>query len=175
MNLADSSIYKDLRPTTDKNRQALFNILESAKFLNKNGIDLEDCNVLDLCCGTGALAFEAISRFANHAVLVDCNRFHIGVAKKNSELLGVDNCTKFIIADANYVSIPEAIFDLIFIDPPYKIDATNIVKNILRKKYAHEKTLIILESSNDINFDDFLTKIDSRKYGNTYFNFFILK
>src|ERR1051325_1983904 len=81
------------RPTTDRAREALFNVLT-------NLIDFHDANVLDLYAGSGALAFEAISRGAEHATLVENNRKAIESIKKNAKALDIEDEIKVEFADS---------------------------------------------------------------------------
>jgi 16S rRNA (guanine966-N2)-methyltransferase len=99
----------DVRPTADRVRKAVFSILG----------EIGGARVLDLYCGTGALAIEAISRGAAGAVLVDTSP---GAARRNVESLGIaDRCT-VVRADAlRYLARERDRFDLVFCDPPYKL------------------------------------------------------
>jgi 16S rRNA (guanine966-N2)-methyltransferase len=98
-----------VRPTADRVREALFSILG----------DLDGARVLDLYCGTGALAIEAISRGAERAVLVDTKP---ATARRNVEALEIaDRCT-IVRADAvRYLRREDERFELVFCDPPYKL------------------------------------------------------
>jgi 16S rRNA (guanine966-N2)-methyltransferase len=99
----------DVRPTADRVREAVFSILG----------DVGGARVLDLYCGTGALAIEAISRGARSAVLVDTKT---GTARHNVEALRVDERCVVVRADAiRYLGSGESLFDLVFCDPPYKL------------------------------------------------------
>jgi 16S rRNA (guanine966-N2)-methyltransferase len=99
----------DVRPTADRVREAVFSILG----------DVGGARVLDLYCGTGALAIEAISRGARSAVLVDTKT---GTARHNVEALRVDERCVVVRADAiRYLGSEESRFDLVFCDPPYKL------------------------------------------------------
>ena len=93
-NLAKTDHLKSLRPTTDKNREALFNILSSAKFVREIGFKIIGAEVLDLCCGTGAVGFEALSRGAKFVTFVEINRDHLEIVHKNSGDLKVDKDVK---------------------------------------------------------------------------------
>jgi 16S rRNA (guanine966-N2)-methyltransferase len=99
----------DVRPTADRVREAIFSILG----------EIDGARVLDLYCGTGALAIEAISRGAGSATLVDTNP---AVARRNVEALGVvDRCT-IVRADAlRHLRREHGRFDLVFCDPPYRL------------------------------------------------------
>ncbi len=171
-NLTKSDHLK-LRPTTDKNREALFNILTSGKL----GFEILDAQVLDMCCGTGAVGFEALSRGAQSVTFVDLNRAHLEVVKKNSVLLGVENSCEILSLDAKKLSENKKSFDLVFIDPPYAEDYFEIVKNLLTKNWINEKSLVVIESQTakeDLQFDG-LELLDSRRYGSTSFWFFVVR
>jgi len=99
----------DVRPTSDRARETLFAVLG----------DVSDLSVLDLFCGTGALALEAISRGADSAVLVDRAP---ALARRNAESLGVANRCEAVRSDAiRYLERSQDRFGLIFCDPPYKL------------------------------------------------------
>jgi 16S rRNA (guanine(966)-N(2))-methyltransferase RsmD len=98
-----------VRPTADRVREALFSILG----------DVRGAAVLDLFCGTGALAIEAISRGARHATLID---IHTGLARRNVSALGVGDRCEIVRSDARaYLRRTRRAFDLIFCDPPYRL------------------------------------------------------
>jgi 16S rRNA (guanine966-N2)-methyltransferase len=98
-----------VRPTADRVREALFSILGS----------MVGAAVLDLFCGTGALAIEALSRGATSATLVDT---HTSLARRNIRDLGLDGRCKIVRSDAlRYLRETRQRFDLIFCDPPYRL------------------------------------------------------
>lgn len=174
--LIDSSKHRDLRPTTDKNRQALFNILSSAKFLSEIDFSLQDAKVLDLCCGTGSVAFEAISRGAKSAILIDKSAAHIEIAKENAANFGLQNCTEFLCCDVAKLNLSDKEFDLIFLDPPYEIKPKLMVEKILAQNILNKNSLLIVESSDEQNFSDLgLKTLDLRRYGISWFGFFALE
>lgn len=164
----------DLRPTTDRNREALFNILNSGKFLQEIEFELNGAKVLDLCCGTGAVSFEALSRGAKQAFLLDKEQNHLKLAKENAEKLKIIDQCQFSLYDAQKPILFKEKFDLIFIDPPYKFKIDKIIRRVLESEICHKNTLIAVESDKEQNFDD-LTHLDSRKYGITHFDFFVIK
>ena len=99
-----------IRPTSDRAREAVFSIL---------GPVVAGASVLDLFCGTGALAVEALSRGAAHAVLVDSNP---RLARRNVAELGLGARAEVIRDDAiRFLGRSGERFDLIFCDPPYNI------------------------------------------------------
>lgn len=169
---------KSLRPTTDKNREALFNILQSAKFLKDLNFSLNNCKFLDLCCGTGAIGLEAISRGAKKTFFVENNRHHLEILKKNIELLKIENQTIILEKNVKNLDDCDEDFDVIFLDPPYDEDYQKIVENILEKNFLKSKTLLIVEfeAKRFEKFKNFfsskLQKIDERIYGKSLFGFY---
>lgn len=174
INLAKSDHLKELRPTTDKNRESLFNILNSGKSLRETNFKFDGAEILDVCCGTGAVAFEALSRGAKSAFLIDKNREHLEVARKNAQLLKVENCVEFLCADAKKLPQNEKNFDLIFIDPPYAEDYSALIESLLEKNWIKKSALIVVEFETNKE-PDFSSKnfqlLDSRQYGRTTFAF----
>ena len=172
---------KTLRPTTDKNREALFNILQSAKFLKDLNFSLIDCNFLDLCCGSGAVGLEAISRGAKKVFFVENNYPHLEILRKNIELLKVENQTKILAENVKNLNYLNEDFNLIFLDPPYDENYQEIVENLLAKKYLNPQTLMVVEfeAKKFKKFEDFFIKnfeiLDQRVYGISLFGFFKIK
>ena len=106
---------RDIRPTSDKIRGAIFNSLRS------RGV-AEDAVVLDGFCGTGALGLEALSQGAARCVFVDKDRTSLELARENATALGLADRSKFILKElAKYgqKSETEELFSLVFLDPPY--------------------------------------------------------
>ena len=103
-----------VRPTSDRVRQALFNIV---------GERLEGARVLDLFAGTGSLGLEALSRGAAAAVFVDKDRRAVEIVRENVEALGLADKTKILCFDLlespkRLLSL-ERPLDVVFLDPPY--------------------------------------------------------
>ena len=99
----------EVRPTSDRAREALFSILG----------DVSGATVLDLFCGTGALAIEALSRGAASAVLVDTRP---GLARRNVAELELTERARVVRADAiRFLAGGRERFDLILCDPPYRL------------------------------------------------------
>ena len=106
----------DTRPTTDKVKESLFNIIQ---------FDLEGRRVLDLFGGTGAMALEALSRGAARAVIVDSARQAAAAIERNARaVLGEGYAERARIVRADYRAAIERLagerFDLVFLDPPYE-------------------------------------------------------
>jgi 16S rRNA (guanine966-N2)-methyltransferase len=134
-----------LRPTTDKNRQAIFNAISSINFFNNHNFSIENSKILDLCCGSGALSIEAISRGAKSATLVDNNPNNLNLAKKNSHHLQINEKFEFISNDVEKLPYNQNYFDLIFLDPPYKSDYLRLVKNLITNNWWQKKSILIIE------------------------------
>lgn len=103
-----------LRPTPDRVRETLFNWLMW---------DVQNTDVLDLCAGSGALGFEALSRGASHVTMIEPNALQAQILKENLKLLKAENC-KILVSTAQQVlhSQSKDRFDLVFLDPPYRLN-----------------------------------------------------
>lgn len=126
------------RPTQDYVREALFNILQSR---------VEGAQVLDLFAGSGALSLEALSRGARQAVLVDAARQAIGVTHRNIAALGFEDRCQVIPADALRAleRLKGRQFDLVFLDPPYDLDATPFLQALSMARLIAPQGLVVLE------------------------------
>ena len=109
----------DTRPTSDRARESVFNILEHASWSQ----GLEGRRVLDLFAGSGALGLEAISRGAAFALFVETDAAARGAIRDNVEALGLFGATRIHRRDATDLGAKPAglgePFDLVFLDPPY--------------------------------------------------------
>ena len=130
---------RDTRPTLDRVRENLFNILQMRIF---------DAVCLDLFAGSGALAFEALSRGASHAVLCDHDRNAHLVEKKNAQSLGFDERCEIFLSDWHDAvqRLSGRAFDLIFLDPPYDSGLEDrALAQIRDTSLVGEETLLIVE------------------------------
>lgn len=160
-----------IRPTTDKVREAIFNILTQS-FPFKN--------VLDLFAGTGAMGVEALSRGAEKATLVDSDPRAIRVIKKNLELCRFTEQAVIMNMDVesalHILSKKEKRFDLILIDPPYEASMTgSALKSIDEQGLLSPDGIIVSESSKRMIWDGALKGIkltDRRSYGDTVVSFY---
>ena len=107
---------RDIRPTADRLREALFNIL-----IHAYDDPIADARVLDLFAGTGALGIEAISRGAKFTLFVDNGAEARALMRDNVEALGLGGVTKVYRRDASNLgpAHPMEPFSLVFLDPPY--------------------------------------------------------
>ena len=103
----------DIRPTSDKLRETLFNVLAPR---------IESARFLDLYAGTGAVAIEALSRGARDAVLVESSKRAARTARENLEALGLSDQALLIEDDVpRALRQMEEVFDIVFLDPPYSL------------------------------------------------------
>ena len=157
------------RPTQDYVRESLFNIIRW---------DVQEAHVLDLFAGTGALSLEALSRGAQDAVLIDMDRDACAAIKKNMETSKLGDQCRLLARD--YRQAMDALakegrkFDLVFIDPPYKMENTGeMCAELYDKGLLAEQFLIVVEHRRgmapllDLRFEAF----DLRKYGDTEITF----
>jgi 16S rRNA (guanine966-N2)-methyltransferase len=170
---ADASV----RPTADKVRQAIFNILEHRHFASS--FTLAHARALDLFAGTGAMGLEAISRGASFCLFVDNSVESRALLRRNVESLQLTGITKIWRRDAaNLGPMPASSggpFDLVFIDPPYR-------KNLLAPALAglrhgdwlSPNALVVTESSDNEAIDAPFPAIDRRVYGDTQVIFFLV-
>jgi 16S rRNA (guanine966-N2)-methyltransferase len=164
---------KDLgvRPTSDKVRQAVFNILTHGDF---DRFDLGDARVIDLFAGTGAMGIEALSRGAQFCLFVDDSAESRALLRSNVEALGLTGHTKIWRRDAAKLGplTPSAggPFDLAFLDPPYRKGLLAPALASLREGgWLVPHALIVAECAEDeasLEQPDFMT-LDERVYGDT--------
>ncbi len=134
---------KEIRPTTDRVRETLFNLLN-------NRIDFEDIKVLDFYSGSGSLGLECISRGAKHVTFIERNFQIYKNLLENIKSLDLVNQTKVVKSEAVDYSkrLPEKQYDLILADPPFfKDDIYQVVENILNNKYLKSDSRMIIERS----------------------------
>ncbi len=128
------------RPTADRVREAIFNIL---------GGFFDGESVLDLYAGSGALALEALSRGAGHAVLSDADRKAYSVILKNASALGYEQKTRVLnMKDEQVLAMMKSegrVFDLVFLDPPYRMDTAPICAYLVENGMLSEHGRIVIE------------------------------
>ena len=156
-----------VRPTTDRSKEALFNILQ-------HQYDWENTTVLDLFSGTGSISYEFGSRGVKNIIAVDQNKMCIDFIRKTSESLKLPiQVTQ--MDTRKYLSSVKMQFDLIFADSPYDM-ATPQYHEIIEKVFANqlldEHGLLIIEHSDQEGFEEHSRFSQSRKYGSNVFSFF---
>ncbi|MBU2937314.1 MULTISPECIES: 16S rRNA (guanine(966)-N(2))-methyltransferase RsmD [Pacificibacter] len=158
-----------LRPTTDRVRESLFNVLAGGKF----GDALTDARTLDLFAGTGALGLEALSRDGECVTFVDDGRKAQSLIEQNIAICKAGPKCKLIRADATRLpQNPDAPYDLVFLDPPYaKTMGEKAMAAALAGNWLTARALVVWEDSSPIIVPDALILLDTRKYGDTKINF----
>lgn len=162
-----------IRPTADRAREALFNII---------GREIEKAAVLDLYAGTGAMGLEAISRGAELAVFVDSSTAAIQIINKNINLCGFSEKTLIFKRDLSQglsflaKELPKGTFQVVFVDPPYRKGLSAFMLRELGKSFLLDSpALVVIEE--DVftelpNKVDNVTLVDRRRYGETGFWFY---
>jgi 16S rRNA (guanine966-N2)-methyltransferase len=162
------------RPTGDRVREAIFNIIAHNDWGRTIADPLTGAHVLDAFCGTGALAFEALSRGSAHATLFDKDRHALQVARRNAEHLGVKDLCQIKAADALRPPRAGDKCRLVFLDPPYR---KNLVAPALAALDAAgwiaPNGLIVIETAKKepLELPENFAPLFSRFYGDTAVHF----
>ena len=157
-----------LRPTTDRVRESLFNVLQGGRFGNPIG----GARVLDLFAGTGALGLEALSRGAIHATFVDDGRVTGKLIRDNIAKLRRDADTTLLRANATRLPDGTAPCDLVFLDPPYGLGlGVKALASAQTAGWIAPNALIVWEESSAQPAPRGFTTLDSRRYGDSWVTF----
>lgn len=156
---------QETRPTSDRIRQAIFNIIES-RFRDK----LVGGRVADLYAGTGALGIEALSRGAAEATFIERAPDALDILRHNVTTLGLTDTAIIKRGDAAETIATQGSFDIIFMDPPYGgTDAAEALKSITTYKCITPGGVLVIElAKNDVlDIPEPLHTIVEKKYGKT--------
>jgi 16S rRNA (guanine966-N2)-methyltransferase len=169
-NLASPSS-RDIRPTADRLRESVFNIL-----IHAYDNPIEDARVLDLFAGTGALGIEAVSRGARFTLFVDNGAEARALLRNNVEALGLGGVTKVYRRDATNLgpAHPMEPFSLAFLDPPYgKGLAEKALASLRDGGWLTPTALLVVEEARAAEFlaPDGFTELERRVYDDTEFVF----
>lgn len=155
---------RSTRPTTDRTREAIFNLVGAR-------LDLRGAAVLDVFAGSGALALEGLSRGAATATLVERHGVTLAVARRNAARLGADGVA-LVRADAlPWLDRADGTFDLVLADPPYALDRLPDLPALLCARLA-PGGLAVLEHDARHAFEDAPGWELSRAYGSTVVSLF---
>ena len=166
----DSVKNPDLRPTKDRIKKSLFDILR---------FELKDKNFLDLFGGTGQIGIEAFSQGAGKVVIVELDENNVSLIKKNISKIRISNNITLVKEDAvKFLGNYNYNFDIIFLDPPYK--HTDLLKNVLSKisKLTYLPKIIAVETltSLEIPIDSNIFSLRKKyKYGRISLSLYELK
>lgn len=157
------------RPTLDYVRESLFNIIRW---------DVQDARVLDLFAGTGALSLEALSRGAREAVLIDTDRDACAAIKKNMESTKLGDRCRLLARDyqqaMDQLAREGKQFDVVFIDPPYRMENTGeMCAALYDKGLLSDAFMIVVEHKRGLAplLDERFEAYDLRKYRDTELTF----
>lgn len=160
-----------VRPTSDRLREALFNILT-----HSYGDPVAGARVLDLFAGTGALGIEAISRGADYALFVDEGVEARALLRDNVESLGLGGVTRIFRRDASRLGPAHPLdpFSLVFLDPPYGKGLAE--KSLISARdggWLMPEALLVVEEAADAGFKapDGFTELERRRYDDSEFTF----
>jgi 16S rRNA (guanine966-N2)-methyltransferase len=162
---------RDIRPTADRLRESVFNILMHAY---ENPI--EGARVLDLFAGTGALGIEAVSRGAAFALFIDNGAEARALLRNNVEALGLGGVTKVYRRDATDLgpAHPVEPFSLVFLDPPYaKGFAEQALASLRDGGWLTPAALLVVEEAKAAAFaaPEGFEELERRAYDDTEFAF----
>ncbi len=134
------------KPTMDRVREGVFSALGDA---------VSNAKVLDLFAGSGSYGFESLSRGAEFATFVESNYDAVKVIKRNAHALNRENIRVEISDVLAFLSGNPGKFDIIFADPPYKLEVyEKMVKVILEKNILNDNGIIVLESERELSIDE---------------------
>lgn len=156
-----------LRPTTDRVRESLFNVLQGGRF----GDPIAGAQVLDLFAGTGALGLEALSRGAARVTFVENGRVGQKLIRENIQKLRRQNDATLLGTDATKLP-PGQPCDLIFLDPPYGQDLGGKALQAAKAMgWIASDALIIWEENTAQIAPQGFVSLDQRRYGDTWISF----
>ena len=158
-----------VRPTTDMARESLFNILN-------NYVDYEECTVMDLFAGTGAVSLEFVSRGAKEVTAVDINGQCTDFIKASALQFGVKNI-HVVRADVfDLLKRAYKKFDIVFADPPYALEnLESLPDRVFEHNLLTDDGVFILEHPREYQFEEHPHFWQHRHYGKVNFTFFAQK
>ena len=158
-----------VRPTTDMAREGLFNILN-------NYVDFDECTVMDLFAGTGAMSVEFISRGVREVTAVDINNACTDFIKSEAQRLELRNL-RVVRADVfDLLKRANRKFDIVFADPPYAIEGLETLPGLVfDRQVLTDDGIFILEHPREYSFEEHPHFWQHRNYGKVNFTFFAMQ
>ncbi|MBI4854742.1 MAG: 16S rRNA (guanine(966)-N(2))-methyltransferase RsmD [Acidobacteria bacterium] len=165
----------DVRPTSDRLRETLFNILSPY---------IEDSHFLDICSGSGAVAIEALSRGAIEAALIEVSRKATQVIYENLEHCKISKTQAKIFCSDATIALKElgknnSLFDIVYFDPPYKSNIYLPVLALLgEKKILSDDAIVVVEHHSKIPMPEIVGQLNcyrKLKQGETELSFYKIK
>jgi 16S rRNA (guanine966-N2)-methyltransferase len=156
-----------IRPTSDRLRETIFNVLA-----HSYDDPVAGARVLDLFAGTGAMGLEALSRGAAFALFVDDGAQARGIIRENVEALGVGGQTRLFRRDATRMGRPgpNELFSLVFCDPPYGKDlAPRALRSCAQGGWLTREALVVVEEAQggEVALPAGFTELERRDYAET--------
>ncbi len=162
--VGDGDASAHLRPTSDRVREAIFNLLINGGY----GNPVQGARVLDVFAGTGALGLEALSRGAAHAGFIENGATAVGLLRRNIDLMRAADRSDVLRRDATKPGAnPYPPYDLIFLDPPYGKGLGEVALAALSLGWLAPNALIVWEDSKAPLLPSGFAPLDQRKYGDT--------
>jgi 16S rRNA (guanine966-N2)-methyltransferase len=160
--------HEGLRPTSDRVREAVFNILAHGM----DGFTLEGARVVDLFAGTGALGLEALSRGAAYCLFIETDTEARALIRRNVEAFGLTGESKIFRRDATDLGSagPRDVVTLAFLDPPYDQGlADTALASLAGGGWLAPGAVVVIEerTGNVVTLPVGLTEADRRSYGDT--------
>lgn len=158
---------RSTRPTSDRARESLFNLIEHAPWAPP----IEEARVMDLFAGSGAVGLEALSRGASFCLFVETEAAARGTIRDNIDYFQFFGVTRLHRRDATSLGDKPANlgapFDIVFLDPPYnKGLGEKALARLIRGGWVHEHSIAILEEADEAEiYHEGWTKLDERLYG----------
>lgn len=170
-----TSGFQGIRPTTDRARETIFNILA-------NHCDVEDASVLDLCAGSGALGIESLSRGAASGVFIEKSRSNARLLEQTLAQLGLQDAARVLALDVlkgiPLLAAEKKTFSLIFCDPPYAAKLINpVFLTLIASNCMTEGGIFVAEHDTReiVLVPKGWQKLTDRSFGETVVEFFINK
>jgi len=154
--------FRDVRPTSDKTREAVFNILE-------HRYDLSKVRFLDLFAGFGGMSYEMASRGCRNITAVENNPRCVDFIRKTASDFGIDAFIRVLPARVeDFIRMHSQPYDIIFVDPPYRYTGVNrLIRDILDKPLLTPGGMLIVEHSRGTYFEHLPFFAFYKRYGRT--------
>ena len=155
-----------VRPTTDRAKEALFNILG-------NRMIFEEISALELFSGTGNLSYELISRGCRSVTSIDSNKSCVAFIESTAGNLGLEGLSVYRSNAESFVAKDLKRYDLILADPPYDYEGyEELINLIFDSDILNSGGVLVIEHDSRIDFSEIEYLQDQRRYGNSSFSFF---
>lgn len=163
--VGEGDVAAHLRPTSDRVRESIFNLL-----INAHGNPVTGARVLDLFAGTGALGLEALSRGAAEVTFVDDGAKAATLMRANIAKMKAEGETRILRQDATRIGPnPGAPFTLVFLDPPYGKSLGEAALSAAQKGgWIAPGAMIVWEEGTAPTPPEGFTLLDQRRYGDTF-------